>query len=113
MKLPNFEQASIPESKIREYMLNPAHPVGGSKATFFLRFGFHVSHWRVLAKALLHHARDNELLRVEQTEHGVRYVVDGPLCAPDGTILNVRSAWYIDSGEDAPRFITAHPLPKL
>jgi hypothetical protein len=39
--------------------------------------------------------------------------VDGPLTAPDGTILNVRSAWYIDLGGDAPRFVTAHPLPRL
>jgi len=31
----------------------------------------------------------------------------------DGTILNVRSAWYIDAVGDAPRFVTAHPLPKL
>lgn len=30
----------------------------------------------------------------------------------DGTLLNVRSAWYVYPGSDAPRFVTAHPLPK-
>ena len=49
----------------------------------------------------------------EETRHGTRYVVDGPLNAPDGTVLRVRSAWYIDPNGDAPRFVTAHPLPKL
>ncbi len=39
--------------------------------------------------------------------------VDDPLTAPDGTSLNVRTAWYISPGVDAPRFVTAHPLPKL
>jgi hypothetical protein len=49
----------------------------------------------------------------EQTPHGTRHVVDGPLIAPDGTRLNIRSAWYINPGGGAPRFVTAHPLPKL
>ena len=44
---------------------------------------------------------------------GTRYVLDGPLTAPDGTTLNVRTAWYTDPGNDIPRFVTAHPLPKL
>jgi hypothetical protein len=66
-----------------------------------------------LAEALVRHAKDNEVVEAEQTRHGTRYAVDGPLTAPDGTILNVRSAWYIDPGSDIPRFVTAHPLPKL
>ena len=79
----------------------------------FLRFGFAVIEWRQLAEALLRHARENEVVEIEETRHGTRYVVDGPLTAPDGTILNVRSAWYIDPDSDAPRFVTAHPLPKI
>jgi len=41
-----------------------------------------------------------------------RYVIDGPLVAPDDTSLNVRSAWFIDLVTQTPRFVTAHPLPK-
>ena len=95
------------------YLLNPAHPAGGSKASFFLRFGVAAADWQRLAEALLRHARENDVVETEQTPHGVRYVVDGPLTAPDGTSLNVRSAWYIDAAGGAPRFVTAHPLPKL
>ena len=40
MKLPNAQSATVREAKITRYLLNPAHPVGGRKAAFFLRFGF-------------------------------------------------------------------------
>jgi hypothetical protein len=113
MKLPNAQSATVPERKVTHYLLNPAHPAGGSKAAFFLRFGFTVADWQRLAEALLHHARENEVVATEQTPHGLRYTVDGPLTAPDGTRLNVRTAWYINLPGGAPRFVTAHPLPKL
>ena len=112
MKLPNAEKATVPERKVTHYLLNSAHPAGGSKAAFFLRFGFTAEEWPVLAAALLRHARENEVTETESTPHGVRHVVEGPLFAPDGMSLNVRSAWYINPGDDAPRFVTAHPLPK-
>ena len=56
MKLPNAQFATVPEQKITRYLLNPAHPAGGSKALFFLRFGFTVADWPRLAEALLQHA---------------------------------------------------------
>ena len=113
MKLPNAHLAVVREQKITRYLLNSAHPAAGSKASFFLSFGFTVAQWQRLADALLKHARENELRGGgEQTEHGTRYVVDGPLTSPDGSVLNVRTAWYIDVGGIAPRFVTAHPLPK-
>ena len=113
MKLPNAQTATVPERKVTHYLLNPAHPAGGSKAWFFLRFGFTVAEWQKLAEAMLRHARENEVVETEPTPHGQRYVIEGRLIAPDGTSLNVRSAWYIDMAGGAPRFVTAHPLPKL
>lgn len=113
MKLPNAEFATVPERKVTHYLLNPAHPAGGSKAAFFLRFGFTATEWRRLAEALLQHAREHNVVETEETPHGIRHVVEGPLTAPDGTRLNVRSAWYMNPGGGAPRFVTAHPLPRL
>ena len=113
MKLPNAQLATVPERKVTHYLLNPAHPAGGSKASFFLRFGFTVADWQRLAEALIRHASENEVVEMKETSHGWRYVVDGPLTAPDRTNLNVRTASYINPGGDAPRFVTAHPLPKL
>jgi hypothetical protein len=113
MKLPNVQLAVVPEKKITHYLLNPAHPAGGSKAAFFLSFGFTVADWQQLAEALLHHVRENDVTATEQTAHGSRYVVEGLLTAPDGSHLNIRSAWYIGPGGGVARFVTAHPLPKL
>ena len=113
MRLPNALSARVPEPKVTCYLLNPAHPAGGSKAVFFLRFGFTVAEWPRFADALLRHARENEVVETGETRYGIRYAIDGPLAAPDGTVLHIRSAWFIDSGGEAPRFVTAHPLPKL
>ena len=66
------------------YLLNPTHPAGGSKAAFFLHFGFTVGQWQVLAETLRRHALENEVVASEETPHGVRYAVDGPMNAPAG-----------------------------
>lgn len=112
MKLPHAESATVPERKVTHYLLNPAHPAGGSKADFFLKHGFTVAEWQKLAGALLQIARDNVVVETGITPHGRRYVVDGRLDAPDGASLNVRTAWYIDTAGGTPRFVTAHPMPK-
>ena len=52
---------------------------------------------------------DNEIRIEENTIYGTRYDIDGRLKAPDGTWLNVRSAWFFDNEGEVPRFVTAHP----
>lgn len=112
MKLPNATLAVVPERKVTLYLLNRAHPIGGAKAIFFLHHGFAPDKWQVFAERLRHHAWENEVVASDENSHGVRYAVDGPLVAPTGKRLNIRTAWFIDHGRETPRFITAHPLPK-
>jgi hypothetical protein len=110
--LPDAASAEVPEDKIRKYLLSTTHRSGKSKAAFFLRFGFTAQDWRQLGAALQRHAQENPVAETETTEFGVRYVIDGPLAAPDGTALNVRSVWFINRDAGAPRFATAHPLKR-
>ncbi len=110
MKLPNIEKAEVPEAKVVRYLLSTTHRAGKSKASFFMEFGFDPDRWEELARALKQHAMDNEISLEEKTIFGSRYVIDGPLKAPDGTWLNIRSAWFVGDYSDSPRFITAHPL---
>jgi hypothetical protein len=56
MKLPRAEEAVVPQNKIENYLLDPGHAIGGSKAGFFLRFGFSREQWSLLADALRQHA---------------------------------------------------------
>lgn len=64
------------------------------------------------AQALHHHATDNVVLHTEETLFGTRYVIEGPLIAPNGRELQIRSIWFIDTGSGTPRFVTAYPLKR-
>lgn len=110
MKLPNHEQASVPETKIVRYLLDLTHPVGRSKAIFFLSFGFTLDNWKTMAQALITHAATHEVARTEASEDGTRYVIEGMLNTPDNRNPAVRVIWYIERDQEIPRFITAYPL---
>jgi uncharacterized protein DUF6883 len=110
MKLPNAHLASVEREKITDYLLNPGHKYGASKARFFVGFGFGLRSWETLAEALREHAQRYEVSRTRQTRWGPRYEIDGELNAPDGRRPRVRTVWQLDEGEIAPRLITAYPL---
>ena len=84
---------------------------GGGKARFFTHFGFRREEWTVLADALREHARANPVADSISDADGVTYLVEGPLQTPSGRTPRIRSVWLMESGELAPRFITAYPLP--
>jgi hypothetical protein len=109
MKLPNANSAIVDHEKITEYLLNPAHRYGSSKARFFRSFGFNVETWQTLANALRNHGARRETARVTETGFGPRYQIDGELEAPDGRRPMVRTVWQHDHGQLAPRLITAYP----
>lgn len=109
MKLPNYEDAVVPERKITAYLLSLTHRDGRSKAAFFIRFGFLVDDWELLANALRRHAADHEVVEVEATPFGTSYTVEGPLITPDGRSAQVRVVWFIETGEHIPRLVTAYP----
>ena len=111
MKLPRAEEAVVPPTKVENYLLNLGHPIGGGKARFFLSFGFRREEWNVLADALHNHVRENLIADSISDTDGVTYLVEGPLETPSGRKPRVRSVWLIETGELAPRFISAYPLP--
>jgi hypothetical protein len=108
-RLPNAERAFVDSAKLTEYLLNPDHPVGGDKAAYFARFGFHRSACRVLEIALLAHVVDGDLVEDSETLYGLQYAVEGRLVTPDQRNPIVRTVWMVAFGEDRPRFATAYP----
>ncbi|NUM52650.1 MAG: hypothetical protein HUU46_03300 [Candidatus Hydrogenedentes bacterium] len=98
MKLPNVENAVVPERKVVQYLLSSSHARGRHKAAFFGQFGFSVSAWWVLAHAIKRHAREHDVTIVEETSFGIPYTIDGPLAAPDGRRPNVRVGWFVRNG---------------
>lgn len=112
MLLPNHRKAVLPRAKLTEYLLSPTHPIGRGKASFFRAFGFRPAEWERLAMALKRHAADNPIQGKEPSPFGTRYIVDGPLETPDGRDPIVRTVWFIETGEEIPRFVTAYPQPR-
>lgn len=112
MKLPNAENAIVEREKITEYLLNPTHLYGASKARFFRAFGFCGEEWWRLAEALQELGREHDVTKVQETGFGPRYEVEGTLSAPDGRRPRVCTIWQLDHGAVAPRLITAYPTGK-
>ena len=110
MKLPNPDKAVVERGKIVDYLLNPRHPYGASKARFFAEFGFRADEWEQLAEALREHGRRHEVALARETGFGSRYTIEGELSTPGGRRPRVCSVWQVDAGASAPRLITAYPL---
>ena len=110
MKLPNVKAAVGSDDKLTGYLLSPTHRDGRHNAAVFLGYGFTGDAGQTLAAALLKHAADYEVTKVEKTPFGSRYVVEGTMETPCGRTPNIRSVWYLETGHDVPRFVTAYPL---
>jgi hypothetical protein len=109
LKLPNYEEAVVPEAKILDYLLSSTHPIGRDKAAFFLAFGFSRERWEELAGALRSHAARHEVVSATESDWGKNYSIIGSLDCPDGRQPDVKSVWFVKRGETIPTLLTAYP----
>jgi len=93
-----------------DYLLSDTHRDGQHKEVFFKRFGFAAAEWERLAQALREHAVEHDVARVETSPYGQRYIIEGIIRSPDMRHPLIRTVWFVESGEDTPRFVTAYPL---
>jgi len=110
MELPNKLHAYVSFSKISDYLLSETHAVGKSKAKFFRSLGFDETNISQFEKALVDIAQTETVVETSGTMYGKKYVVDGELKTPSGAMMHLRTVWIIESGDDVPRLVTAHPL---
>lgn len=108
-RLPCHTRARIPVAKLRDYLLDPDHPVGGSKARFFLPLGFSRSRWRALERELRNLILREPAWAMPPTEHGQKFHVRGTILGPWRREARLVTVWIVRTGEDAPRFVTAYP----
>lgn len=102
----------IPSQKIVAYLLNKDHPQGGSKARFFLGFGFSLADVMEFADALFAQASGAPDVRREPSAYGTDILTCiGPIWTPSGRKPWIKSVWLvIDEPErEVGRFITAFP----
>lgn len=103
------ENLVIPGDKIARYLLNPDHPQGGSKARFFLGFGFSVERTTEFADALFFQGMAASVWTVIPGVAGRRVIACiGPIWTPSGRNPCIRTVWQVDLDEVG-RLVTAHP----
>lgn len=110
MKLPNRENAYIPSSKLKAYLLSETHSVGKSKAKFLRSVGFNDNNVDLLKQSLLSITNSEEVKEAIASSHGVKYIIDGSIQTPSKGIAMMRTIWIIDKGQERPRFVTAYPV---
>lgn len=112
MRLAEISQLHVAERKITHYLLDLSSEEGKSKADFFLRFGFTLEAWQILAQALAAHAQQHEITKVEVTVHGTMYEVEGEIKTPDQRDPYIRTVWIVEGKPTDARFVTAYPTKR-
>ena len=110
MKLPDAELAVVPRAKVTDYLLSETHPPGRAKARVFVACGFDRAEPELFEEALVTVARTGNVIDVQPTPYGTKYVVEGDLGGSVAASLTVRTVWIIEKTGDAPRLVTAYPI---
>ena len=108
VRLPFADQAVVEERKLTEYLLNPGHPQGHSKAEFFGQLGFDRQHPDHLRQALLHLARTADM-EESVSPYGTKFVGVGSLWTPSGRDAQIATVWILRDGAPPPILVTAYP----
>jgi hypothetical protein len=109
MPIPGVQTAIIEPAKLSGHLLNPAHPVGGPKARWFMSLGYHPENPQRLSADLLTIAQNAADYLEEPTPYGVKYVVTGEVATPSGRPARIITVWIMDAGQSSPRLVTAYP----
>lgn len=98
----------VEEKKIKEYLLNDIHPVGGSKSIFFKLFGFSLDNWEIFREALIQHGNERQISGSRKEKHGKQYEKTCNIISPDGRNPCIITVWKQQS-DGSLRLITAFP----
>ena len=104
--------AIISRNKLIDYILNPDHYEGGSKARFLKEIGYDQSNWQLLAKDLREQHLLFKAIPGKSSPYGEKFEITGELVGPTGIKRRIRSIWIIRKGENFARFITLIPEKK-
>ena len=109
MPFPDAEHAIITQEKLCDYLLNPAHPVGGPKAVWFASVEYNTMHnWEQLRADLLRIAVDCQNFIPKSSPFGVKYEIRGEIACGGCRPVMVLAVWIVE-GNSPPRLVTAFP----
>jgi len=102
----------VPDDKLALYLLMLDHPKGGAKARFFRNAGFSPDDLPTMAAALIRHGENTTLQSAEEAGYGMKYVMVGPVHAPNGRHYTIRSVWLEEKPRSEVRLVTAYPIAR-
>ena len=108
MPFPDADHAIVAEEKVRDYLLNPNHPIGGPKATWFASLGYTIDNWQDLVNDLSQLARTVDDFVAKPSPFGVKYEVPGEIGRPGHRPAAILTVWIVEENT-VPRLITAYP----
>ena len=107
------EKTNIDPKKLRDYLLNLAHPEGATNAQYLSEMGYNQENYHILEVDL----RNQHLICDEQpgkvSIYGKKYEIVAPLIGPNGKKRGIRSVWMIRKGDTIARLITLIPEKEL
>lgn len=107
--LPNVEAAFIPESKLRDYLLNPDHVDGTNKCRVFRSaFGVEPEDWERFRELLLAALPAGRITGTRERADCILYEVRLVIPGQDGSDKNVVSSWKVPRVGGAPSLVTAY-----
>lgn len=109
MKIPNSERAIIEPSKLIDYLLNPNHKRGGTKAKLLIKCGYSQKNWQQLENEIRKAHLSQPVDIIKESDYGKRYEIIAELSTPLGKKILVKTVGQIDKGTDFPRLITLVP----
>jgi uncharacterized protein DUF6883 len=112
MPIPNADAAHVAQEKLNDYLLNLSHPVGRSKAKWFVSLGYDPAEPMVLEQDLLKQVRTSDDYTEKGSPFGTKFVVSGIIAAPNGDRANVTTVWIVEPSDNRPRLVTAYPGDK-
>jgi len=108
MRLPNSHKAVVEIQKLRDYSLNPSHPVGQHKARVFrAALGITLNDAGWLRERALEIALNDDAQRSAASVFGDKYVIDS-VVEREGRSAIVRFSWIIEHGTDFPRLTSCY-----
>jgi hypothetical protein len=108
MPIPQATEETVGTEKVRDYLLNPEHPDGGSKAVWFQSLGYARDRWQELASDLLALAATCEQFATACTPFGVKYIAKGQIGRNSYRTASVLAEWIVEA-DRPPRLVTAYP----
>ena len=109
MPIPLADSAYVPQEKLTKYLLDEQHPVGGSKAKWFLSLGYEVANPQLLERDLLKLVQTSEQHTATTSRFGTKYIVTGSVSMPSGRQVNLTTVWIVEPSDQRPRLVTAYP----